>query len=60
MEVHAGLMLPEAGFAQARATMGGMIGRTELYAGYDHTYLSDGHDAGAKIGGPIAGVRAWF
>jgi hypothetical protein len=59
MEVHAG-MLGDAGFGQARATMGGMIGRVELYAGYDHTYLSDGRGAGAKIGGPIAGVRAWF
>ena len=62
MELHAGFMGPEAntGFAQARGTLGGMIGRAELYAGYDHTYLSDGRGAGVKLGGPIAGVRAWF
>ena len=59
VELHAGI-LGDAGFGQARATLGGMIGRVELYAGYDHTYLSDGQGAGAKIGGPIAGVRAWF
>jgi hypothetical protein len=59
MEFHVGF-LGDALLGQARATLGGMIGRVELYAGYDQTRLSDGHGSGTPLGGPVAGMRAWF
>jgi hypothetical protein len=59
VELHTGA-LGDSWVAQARSTLGGMLGRVELYAGYDHTYLSDGRGSGARLGGPVAGARAWF
>jgi hypothetical protein len=58
VELHMG----SAGHAfvgQVRSTLGVMLARFELYAGYDHSaYLSAGNDA--RLGGPIGGLRAWF
>lgn len=59
VELHAGI-LGDAGLGQARATLGCFVGKAELYAGYDHTYLADSKGLGVPLGGPIAGVRAWF
>jgi hypothetical protein len=58
VELHAG-NADKAFVGQARSTLGAMIGRCELYAGYDHTvYTGDG--SRATLGGPIGGMRAWF
>jgi hypothetical protein len=40
---------------QARATLGVMLGRVEMYAGYDHVSIG-----GVLLGGPTAGLRAWL
>src|SRR5260221_6613133 len=40
---------------QARATLGVMVGRVEIYAGYDHISIG-----GVLLGGPAAGDRAWL
>lgn len=40
---------------QARASLGVMIGRFEIYAGYDHVSIG-----GVALGGPTAGVQAWL
>jgi hypothetical protein len=45
----------EAFVAQARATLGVMIGRFEIYGGYDHVSIG-----GVPLGGPALGVRAWL
>jgi hypothetical protein len=56
-ELHLGT-LGQAFAGQVRATAGVSIGRCELYAGYDHTvFVGRGK---ATLGGPIAGLRAWF
>jgi len=59
MELHVGL-LGAAAFGQVRGTLGWMVGRAELYAGYEKMAMSDGKGAGVNLGGPIAGIRAWF
>jgi hypothetical protein len=59
IELHAG-SLGGALAGQVRATLGWMFGPTEVYAGYDHTHVSDRHGPGTSLGGPIAGVRLWF
>jgi hypothetical protein len=57
LELHAGLF-DGVLVGQARLTLGAMVGRSELFAGYDHTaYL--GRER-ARLGGPIAGLRWWF
>lgn len=59
MELHLG----NAGSAvvgQVRTTLGAMIGRWELYAGYDHTAYRSGEAAAARLSGPVAGLRGWF
>ncbi|MDB4975450.1 MAG: hypothetical protein JWN48_3791 [Myxococcaceae bacterium] len=43
---------------QVRSTLGFMLGRAELYAGYDHTVYHGGGTA--KLGGPLGGLRIWF
>ena len=58
-ELHGGFV-QSAGVFQARATLGGMLGRMELFAGGEYTYMSDGNGRGVPLGGPVAGVRAWF
>jgi hypothetical protein len=58
IELHAG-SLGNAFAGEARATVGVMVHRTELYAGYDHTAFF-GQSASATLGGPIAGFRTWF
>lgn len=58
VELHGG-SLGQALAAQARATLGIMVERFELYAGYDHTGFWSGQES-ARLGGPVAGVRAWF
>ena len=40
---------------EGRATAGVMIGNVELYAGYQHTQVG-----AVPLGGPLAGLRAWF
>jgi hypothetical protein len=58
LELHLG-SAGQAFVGQARSTLGVMFGRTELYAGYDHTsYI--GEAGRARLGGPVLGVRAWF
>jgi hypothetical protein len=58
IELHVG-NLSQAFVGQARTTLGVMFGRTEVYAGYDHTsYISEASTA--RLGGPIVGVRSWF
>lgn len=58
IELHVG-SLSEAFVGQARSTLGAMFGRTEVYAGYDHTsYMSEA--SVARLGGPIVGIRSWF
>ncbi len=58
VELHMG-SAGDAFVGQARSTLGVMVSRFEVYAGYDHTaYLSATYDA--ALGGPIAGLRAWF
>jgi hypothetical protein len=58
VELHAG-SAGEAFVGQVRTTVGVMLARFEVYAGYDHTgYLSA--TSHAALGGPIAGLRAWF
>lgn len=59
LEFHAG-SLRRTFVGQFRGTLGVMVGRAEIYGGYDHTYLSDGSDAGVRLRGPIAGARGWF
>jgi hypothetical protein len=46
----------------ARATLGVVLGHGELYAGYDATWMGDTAASGAtaNLGGPVAGVRAYF
>jgi hypothetical protein len=57
IELHLGT-LGHAFAGQVRATVGAMIGRCELYAGYDHSvFVGRGK---ATLGGPVAGLRAWF
>ena len=57
VELHGGT-LGQALAAQARSTLGVMLWKAELYAGYDHTVFY--RDGSATLGGPIAGLRAWF
>lgn len=57
IELHAGT-LARSFAAEARATLGFMVGKVELYAGYDHTVIAN--QRSARLGGPIAGLRAWF
>ncbi|HEY6879507.1 MAG TPA: hypothetical protein VI299_15880 [Polyangiales bacterium] len=58
MELHLG-SAGDAFVGQARSTIGAMLHRFELYAGYDHTAYINA-DGRAALGGPIAGLRAWF
>jgi len=54
----AGVNAGSAGHAfvgQARASLGVMIGRFEIYAGYDHVSIG-----GVALGGPTAGIQAWL
>jgi hypothetical protein len=45
----------DALIARARATLGVVIGHTEIYGGYDKTWISN-----AELGGgPVLGVRLW-
>jgi hypothetical protein len=57
IELHAGT-LGRAFLAQARATLGVMVERFELYAGYDHMVVAG--EGTARLGGAVAGVRSWF
>ncbi|MFT3925677.1 MAG: hypothetical protein QM778_24260 [Myxococcales bacterium] len=64
-ELHAGFMHRNgsdkpAVFGQARATIGYMFDRVEVYAGYDHLKMADPYGPGMPLGGPIAGLRGWF
>jgi hypothetical protein len=40
---------------QIRGSLGVMLDRFEIYAGYDHISIGD-----VPLGGPAAGIRAWF
>ncbi|MFI5041838.1 MAG: hypothetical protein ACHQNA_08315 [Acidimicrobiales bacterium] len=46
----------------ARGTLGLLIGNTEVFAGYDATWLGDmnANTPAAYLGGPVAGVRVYF
>jgi hypothetical protein len=57
IEMHLG-SLGRAFAGEARATLGIMVKRCELYAGYDQTVFSG--NGTTRLGGPIAGLRAWF
>lgn len=57
VELHAGLFA-HAFTAEARGTIGALLGPVELYAGYGHTVFAGA--SRATLRGPIAGVRAWF
>jgi hypothetical protein len=57
INLHGGT-LGSAGFGEARATIGAMVSRYEIYAGYDHTAIFGREHA--TLGGPVAGMRAWF
>jgi hypothetical protein len=58
MEFHLGT-LGDAGAGQARLTVGVMLRKLEIYAGYDHTAFW-GHLGTTRLTGPVAGLRAWF
>jgi hypothetical protein len=58
VELHVG-SLGQAGVAQARVTMGGMVRNIEIYAGWDSTAIW-GKGKTTRLRGPILGVRAWF
>lgn len=45
---------------QARATLGVMIDRMEIYAGYDHIGIERVGVGDVPLGGPTAGIRAWL
>jgi len=51
--------LGAGGVFEPRGTLGVMLGRAEIYAGYDAMWVFGGGPA-AYVGGPIAGVRAYF
>jgi hypothetical protein len=57
VEFHLGT-LGDALTGQARATLGVMVERFELYAGYDHTAVWG--EGTARLGGPVLGFRGWF
>lgn len=57
VDLHGG-SLGRAFVGEARLTLGVMVRRTELYAGYDHTAFFG--ETASRLGGPIAGVRTWF
>jgi hypothetical protein len=58
IELHGGT-LKKALAAEARLTLGVQIWKLELYAGYDHNmFASNGRVT--RLGGPVAGLRAWF
>ena len=40
---------------QAHAHLGVMVGRFEMYAGYDHVSIGD-----VPLGGPAVGIQAWL
>ncbi|MCL2450606.1 MAG: hypothetical protein FWD17_16785 [Polyangiaceae bacterium] len=49
------------GFAgQLRGTVGVVVGQAELFAGYDAIWIGASGKPSAYLGGPIAGVRAYF
>jgi hypothetical protein len=58
IELHVGNVGNQA-VGQARGTLGVMIKRSELYAGWDQTGLA-GPDSSSRLGGPVAGIRTWF
>ena len=58
IELHVG-NLGDTAVGQARSSLGVMIKRSELYAGWDQTGLA-GPDSTSRLGGPIAGIRTWF
>ncbi|MEM7474890.1 MAG: hypothetical protein AAF483_07850 [Planctomycetota bacterium] len=47
--------LGSADFLHLRATVGAQYHRVELFSGYDHVSIG-----GAKIGGPVFGLRLWY
>jgi hypothetical protein len=51
--------LGNAGAGELRLTRGLMLGRIELYAGYDHTAIW-GSSGTTRLSGPLAGLQAWF
>ena len=54
----AGLLDDAPGLLAARATVGVMLKRVELYAGYDHAAVyGPSHET---LSGPLLGARAWF
>jgi hypothetical protein len=58
VELHIGT-LGHAAAGEARLTLGYMLGKVELYAGYNH--IAFWNDAGTtRLTGPVAGLRAWF
>jgi hypothetical protein len=58
MDVHVG-NLSDAAVVQFRGTMGILIGRAEILAGYDHLAVQ-GRTADAALGGPLLGLRLWL
>ncbi|MDB4986728.1 MAG: hypothetical protein JWN04_1906 [Myxococcaceae bacterium] len=57
VELHVG-NVEHALVAQARSTLGSMVGPCELYLGYDHTGYHGSEFA--ALSGPVAGLRGWF
>jgi len=47
--------LGNTGVAHHRATLGVLLQRFELYAGFDHLNIG-----GNAVDGPLAGLRLWF
>lgn len=57
VDLHGGT-LGTGGLLAARATVGVMLKRVELYAGYDHAAVyGPSHET---LSGPLLGARAWF
>jgi hypothetical protein len=49
--------------AEARGTLGAMLGSVEIFAGYDHMAIegtTSSLAAGVGLGGPLLGLRAWL
>jgi len=55
--------LGDAVVLQIRGTLGVIIGRAEIFAGYDHVAMKstiDQRSPGVGLGGPVLGLRVWL
>jgi hypothetical protein len=51
--------LGRAGFLHGRLTLGALVQRLEIFAGYDAVIIGDGEDP-VIFHGPVAGIRGWL